>query len=281
MHIYEFKIKERKQLTIRNYLKKIGISSTVIKMLTKERGLIKVNNITKFTTDYVQYGDIITLHYKETKENNISPIKFSLNILYEDEYYIVVDKPSGTATIPSYCNYQNSLANYITYYMQGNGNKDFIYRAINRLDKDTSGIVIICKDAIAYDFLLRYGKIKKEYKAICYGKVKQRIIKSKIETTKTDGKNDIKRIVSSNGKYCYTKIFKKKYNKKTNTTICYIRLKTGRTHQIRVHLSSIGHPLIGDKIYSNNLDESQSLQLICYKTTFYNKLKNIKVKINV
>ena len=148
MKKYSFKVRNvEKPTTVKDYLKSIKVSNQVIKDLSKQMGLIKVNGKDKRTIDEVFCGDLLTLTVIETEKNQIIPVEFNLNIIYEDEYLLIVYKPYGISTIPSKGNYNTSLANYVCYYMLDK-QPDFIFRAINRLDKDAQGFVVIALDKL-------------------------------------------------------------------------------------------------------------------------------------
>lgn len=257
-----------KPTQIKIYLKLIGLSSQLIKNLSKNLGQIKVNEKDAIMTNQIFNGDILKLELIENETNQIIPIKKDLQIAYEDDYLLIIYKDKYTSTIPSYCNFKSSLANYVVDYMI-NKQKNFIYRALNRLDKNAEGYIIIPKDKLTYSLLLNNKSICKLYTAKVHGKVHKQIIEKNIATLKKDnGFNQIQRKINGLGKYAKTEIIESNYNKKLDYSIIKIYLHTGRTHQIRLHLSSIGHPLYGDKLYNENftLDD---LQLYCNELYFF------------
>ena len=245
---------------IKDYLKSIGISNQVIKDLSKEFGLIKINDVSKTTIDYIYNNDVLKLTVKENEKNDIILTPASIKITYEDEYFLVVYKPYGIATIPSYANYTNSLANFVCYYMHKK-DVNFIFRAINRLDKDAQGYVVIAKDKLIYSLLKK--NIQKFYTCFCLGKLDKQVISSKILTVPMqNGRNELLRQINNCGKESNTNIIETMYDKSKNITKAKIYITTGRTHQIRLHLSSIGHPIIGDALYGKD-EKNIPLQLYC------------------
>lgn len=263
-------------LPLKYYLRKIGISSTIIKDLRKEYGLVKLNNKITTVNELVKNNDKILLTIKEAFVNNVIPSKNKLDIAYEDDYIIIVYKPHGLDTIPTRHNNENTLANYVTYYANEK-NENFIFRCLNRLDKETEGYIIVAKDRLIYSLLTSNKSLHKVYTAVCKGKIQTMEISSHIETLKDEyGKNVMKRIVSSNGKSCLTKITNSKYNTEENISVLNIELQTGRTHQIRVHLSSLNHPIIGDKIYNDVEDNIKNipLQLYCNEIFIWHPILN-------
>lgn len=269
MITYLFKVKKNYD-KLKYFLLDLGFSFNLIKHLSKELGIVKKNNNPLRMNDRIYKNDIIEILSKEYEANYIIPVQGKLNIVYEDSFMLVVFKEKGIATIPSFSNYENSLANYVTNYVQ-QYKGDFIYRAINRLDKETSGFVIICKDLITYNLLLK-SKIIKEYEVLTTGKLEKQIIDKGILTTKDDkNRNNIKREISNEGKHSITEVVKTKYNKNLNISYGIIRPLTGRTHQIRVHLQSVGTPILGDSLYGTTT--ANRLYLNCYYTKFYHPIR--------
>ena len=277
MKKYIFKA-DKNYSKLRYYLLSLGLSSNTIKLLSKYEGQVRQNEKPIIMNQRVFKNSIIEIKLCENETSSIKLTKGNLNIYYEDDYFLVVYKNYGIATIPSYCNNENSLANFVCYYMQ-NKQPDFVYRALNRLDKDTSGFIIICKDVIAYNLLLN-SKVIKKYEVITIGKLKKQTIKDKILATKNEyDRNNILRVIDNkNGKDSITKILKAKYNKKSNISYGQIRIYTGRTHQIRLHLSTINCPILGDNLYGNK--KADRMYLNCYFISFYHPInkKTIKLK---
>lgn len=261
----------------KDFFKCEGFSSNLIKSLSREMGQIKRNSTPIRMNEEVKCGDSICINVKEFEKNEIIPIFSNLKIFYEDDNYLVIFKDNGTATIPSFCNNENSLANYVVDYMSKNNDNDFIFRAYNRLDKETSGFVLICKDLVSYDLLLKHkNSIIKQYEVLTKNEIKEKIINKPIYTKiNNDGRNELKRIIDSNGKPSITNILCTKYNHKLNISYAKIVLETGRTHQIRLHLSSINCPIIGDKLYGDCETDISNLTFtdtLCLK----NWQKNLK-----
>ncbi len=185
MKTYKF-ILNKDYEKVKDFFKEKGFSSNLIKSLSKEMGQILKNEKPIRMNEKVNCGDIVKINLIELERNNIIPICRQLKIDYEDDNYLIVFKDSGIATIPSYCNNENSLANFVTDYMQHKGQIDFVFRAFNRLDKETSGYVLICKDLISYDFLLNEkSQVLKKYEVITHNKLnKQQISKPNFNKNK-------------------------------------------------------------------------------------------------
>lgn len=273
---YTFKA-DKNYSKLRYYLQSIGLSTNTIKQLSKYEGQIRQNNKPIIMNQRVCKNSIIEINIEETEISEIVLTKGNLNIYYEDKYLLVVYKETGTATIPSYCNNENSLANYVCYYMSKT-QPDFIYRAINRLDKDTSGFIIICKDIIIYNLMSKY-KIIKKYEVVTIGKLKKQTITYKIISTKNECErnNILREIDNEKGKDSITKILYAKYYKKYNLSYGQIRIFTGRTHQIRLHLSTIKCPILGDRLYGNK--KADRMFLNCYYISFYHPILKKRIKL--
>ena len=205
--------------------------------------------------------DILTidLNYKE-ENSNIIAIKMNLDIVYEDEGLLLINKPAGVAVHPSIEHYDNSLASGVKYYFESKGIAKKI-RPVNRLDLNTSGLIVFAKNEYIQESLIRQMKnniFKKEYIAIVDGYLenKKGIIDEPIARK---AHSIIERCVSKDGKSAITEY--EVIKEKDNYSLIKCKLLTGRTHQIRVHFAYIGHPLIGDTLYGkkSNLIDRQAL----------------------
>ena len=214
--------------------------------------------------------DILTidLNYKEDNSNIIAN-KMNLDIVYEDEGLLILNKPAGFAVHPSIEHYDNSLASGVKYYFESKGIAKKI-RPVNRLDLNTSGLIVFAKNEYIQESLIRQMKnniFKKEYLAIVDGYLKNK--KGTIDEPIARKENSIiERCVSKNGKSAITEY--EVIKEKDNYSLIKCKLLTGRTHQIRVHFAYIGHPLIGDTLYGkkSNLIDRQALH--SYKISFCN-----------
>ena len=205
--------------------------------------------------------DILTidLNYKE-ENSNIIAIKMNLDIVYEDEGLLILNKPAGFAVHPSIEHYDNSLASGVKYYFESKGIAKKI-RPVNRLDLNTSGLIVFAKNEYIQECLIRQMKnniFKKEYLAIVDGYLENK--KGIIDEPIARKENSIiERCVSKDGKSAITEY--EVIKEKDNYSLIKCKLLTGRTHQIRVHFAYIGHPLIGDTLYGkkSNLIDRQAL----------------------
>lgn len=211
---------------------------------------------------------------EKEKTTNIKPIKMELDIVYEDDDLLIVNKPYGLVTHPTLKKVDMTLANGIVYYL------NIVPRFYNRLDMDTTGLIIIAKNSFTQSFLQNYGNVKKKYLALVEGKFEgEKIIEKPIYRPL----NELKRIIDEKGQYAKTKVKLIEYNEEKNVSLVECELFTGRTHQIRVHLSSINHPIIGDKLYNlNNRFREKRQMLHAYSIEFIHPRtqKNIHITID-
>ena len=222
---------------------KFQISDRLLVKLKKNKK-IWLNSTPTFVDSRLKPFDIVEILIDfEEKSENIIPTQMDLNIIYEDEYYIVINKPSGIAIHPSILHYTDSLANGVKFYFEQKNIKKKI-RPINRLDKDTSGIVIFAKNEYIQECLIKQMKNKqfiKKYIAIVNGNLDnlEGIINAPIARKEN---SIIERCINKDGQKAITHYeVIKQYNK---YSLVKCSLETGRTHQIRVHMAAISHPLI-------------------------------------
>ncbi|MDD3223829.1 MAG: RluA family pseudouridine synthase [Clostridium sp.] len=255
-----------KKVKIREYLKKsLDISSRFIKKASMDKK-ISVNGSTVKMNFMIENGDKIEINLSRDESQNIVPEKIDLSIVYEDDYVIVVNKPHGMIVHPTK-NYQSgTLANGLLYYFKEKG-ENCIVRLVNRLDMDTSGLVLIAKNQFAHMALSRDMKLesfKKGYKAVVMGNMDKEAGTIDLPIYKSD--DGIKRIIDERGQRSITHYSVEKHLK--NADLVKLNLETGRTHQIRVHLSSIGHPICGDTLYGGDSQLMTRQALHAYSLQF-------------
>ena len=224
-----------------------------------------LNNIVTDTRNKVKANDIITIDLSDEEDNsNIVPTKMNLDIIYEDDWFIVINKPSGIAIHPSNLHYSDSLSNGIKFYFDKIGLKKKI-RPVNRLDLNTSGVVIFAKcEYIQEQFTLQMTNniFKKEYLCLINGILDNK--SGKIDLPISRKQNSIiERCINENGKQSITHY--KVVQEFEDYSLIKCKLETGRTHQIRVHFSAINHPLLGDTLYGKKSDLITRQALHSYK----------------
>lgn len=231
------------------FLKKQGYSSTIISHLKKTEHGILLNGKWAYTRDVMKLGDLLEIRLiEEASSENIVPSNLPLDIIYEDEDLLVINKASGVPIHPSQGNYDNTLANAVAYYYQQQ-NVPYTYRCINRLDRDTTGLLILAKHMYSASLLsnmVQNREIHREYLAIATGKTENcGTITAPI--ARVDGSTIEREVHDTNGEYACTHYRTLDY--KDGYSLVSLKLETGRTHQIRVHMKHIGHPLPGDFLY--------------------------------
>lgn len=230
--------------TIEDNLRNEGFSASIITELRKELGLIQNLSTNKIlrTIDNINIGEKYQIILKDNITRHIPKYDFPLNIVYQDEDLIIINKPQDLAVISTNIHYAKSLENALA-----NIFGDFIYRPVNRLDKDTSGLIIIAKNQLAHS-LLQAQHITKKYVALVDGKLEgEGIIDAPIYKCDI---GSMMRIVDNRGKSAKTKY--KSLKVYDDYSLVEFTLFTGRTHQIRVHSAYIGHPLCADFLYNPN-----------------------------
>lgn len=259
---------------IKDFLKgEIGLSAT---LLTKVKfGGVRVSGETVTMRRVVHTGDEVEITLPQEESEGIESIEGRLDVVYEDEHILVVDKPTNMPVHPSRGNSLVTLANIVMHYM-GEG---FTFRAINRLDRDTSGLVIIAKHRFAAARLsedMKRGGFEKYYTALleCAPQKLCGIIDAPIEREAPDS---IKRMVREDGKRAVTE-YRVRELLPDGRAVCDIRLHTGRTHQIRVHMAYIGAPLYADFLYGKRI-EGECYSLRASRIVFAHPISREKMDI--
>ena len=249
--------------------------STRLKNKLIKKNRIYLNNKITDTRNNVKIGDKIIIDFNYEEDNtNIVPQKMNLEIIYEDDWLIAVNKPSGIAIHPSILHYNNSLSKDIRFYFDQISLKKKI-RPINRLDKDTSGIVIFAKCEYIQECLNK-NKINKEYICLCSGIFDKKEGTINLPIARKEN-SIIERCIDENGKEAIThyKILKEF----ENYSLVLCKLETGRTHQIRLHMSSIGHPILGDTLYGKPSTKVARQALHSYKIEFIHPINKNEIQL--
>ncbi len=253
---------------IHELLKAHGYSSTVIRHLKETENGIQRNGVWSRVYEPLCSGDTVTiLLTEEASSENIVPTPLPLDIVYEDEDLLIINKPAGMPIHPSQGNYDNTLANACAYYFQQKG-EPFTYRCINRLDRDTTGLLIIARHAYSASLLssmVAKREIHREYLALATGLVPDSgVIEAPI--ARVDGSTIEREMNFETGEFARTHYRRLEY--KNGYSLVSLKLDTGRTHQIRVHMKYIGHPLPGDFLYNPDYSMIRRQALHSYRLTF-------------
>ena len=245
--------------TIEHFLKAQEFPHQAIVQLKKTTEGILRNDVWAYTSEKLVCNDVLKLHLVEdVPESNIAPIYTPLNIVYEDDDLLVIDKPANMPIHPSMNHHEGTVANGLMHYFHAQG-IPFTFRAINRLDRDTSGLTMVAKHLLSGGILSRQvstKEIKRTYRAICEGMLPENgTIDAPIARV---ADSTIERCVDfENGERAVTHFKRIAYDEVKNLSLVELQLETGRTHQIRVHLKHLGHPIIGDFLYNPNYSYCQ------------------------
>lgn len=238
--------------TIEQLLRSLGYSKNLLIFLRNAPQGITVDGVPAYTTHLLNAGECLTIQLIETdSSHNIVPVPMELNIVYEDEDILVICKDANVPIHPSQGNYDCTLANGIAYHYQQKG-EPFVYRAINRLDRDTTGLLIIAKHRLSASILslmIQNREIHREYLAIVDGltDISGTIC---VPIARVPGSTIERGVNSVSGEYACTHYQRLHYQEDLDCSLVSLTLETGRTHQIRVHMKHIDHPLLGDFLYN-------------------------------
>lgn len=251
---------------VSSFLKHKGYSTQNRVNLKKDEKSIRVNGVCVFQNAILRARDVLEVQIREQESSDgIIPVELSLEIVYEDEDLLVINKPAGMPIHPSLHNYDNSLGNALAWYFKKQ-DKPFVFRCINRLDRDTSGLTIVAKHMVSGAILsqmvaakskdgLEADGIHREYLAIVEGHVtpEQGVIDAPIARKESQC---LERVVDwENGERAVTHY--QVIRQTADYSLVALQLETGRTHQIRVHMSYLGYPLVGDFLYNPNYAGNQ------------------------
>ena len=260
--------------SIEQFLKAMEYPHQAIVQLKRTHEGILRNDTWAYVNEKLSTGDILQLHLVEDEtDTSILPLYVPLDIVYEDEDLLIINKPANMPIHPSMNHHEGTMANGLLHYFKEKG-EHFTFRCINRLDRDTSGLTIVAKHLLSAGILSRAvskREIKRTYRAICQGKTAESgTINAPIARAYD---STIERCVDfENGEHAITHYKRIAYDEMNDLSLVELRLETGRTHQIRVHLKHIGHPIIGDFLYNPDFRFCDRQALHSYSLSFRHPL---------
>lgn len=259
--IFRYQITEA-EIKVNDFLRKVHIPAAVIASFKNHNGQLLVNDQTVSGAYILKRGDLLEVVFPSSSQgDNISSVKGPLDIVYEDAYLLIVNKQPNLATIPTREHFNNSLANFIMSYYKRNGIEANIH-FVSRLDAPTSGLIMLAKNSYMLT-LLKTSQLEKHYLLEVVGNSIQPsgIIETGIEK---DPESIIKRKITAliNSKTIYQRILVKEETCIIDATLC-----TGKTHQLRLHFSNMGYPIVGDSLYGTQTNDG-ILHLHSYQLSF-------------
>lgn len=267
---------EGKQQTLKKFLAARGVSHRLMGKIRRQKGAVLVDGKKVPFGTVLHQNEQVTLVLPEEKPViKIAASPKPIEVLYEDANWLLVAKPAGLTSVPGPSNREDTLVNRVKYYLERNGRKNVVPHIITRLDRYTSGVVLLAKHSFAQGLIdkqVSNHEFDKRYYAIVAGQITKQHGLIEAPLKRKEGENF--QIVSPDGKQAVTEYWLKA--NLAGGSLVEVKLHTGRTHQIRVHFQSKGHPLLGDELYKGPLDmgiERQALHAyhLAFNDPFTNK----------
>ena len=267
---------------VKTFLRKHEVSKGLLAKIKFRGGDIRVNGQSQNATYLLDIGDQVVIDIPpEEGFETLEAIDYPLDILFEDDHFLILNKPFRVASIPS-VNHSNTIANFIKGYYVKQAYEHQQVHIVTRLDRDTSGLMLFAKHGYAHarlDKQLQKKSIEKRYFALVKGAGVLEPEGNIIAPIARDEDSIITRRVAKGGKYAHTEY--KVIASYGDIYLVDIRLHTGRTHQIRVHFSHIGFPLLGDDLYGGSLEHGiQRQALHCHFLSFYHPFLEEQLEIS-
>lgn len=267
-----------KESSLKSFLNEQGVSRRLLAKIKFQGGTLFVNGKVENTRFGVKPNDVVKIIIPDEGEHEtMLPFESELDIVFEDEHLLIVNKPSGVATIPSQYHKNGTMANYVKYYYNQQGYVNRVIHVITRLDRDTTGLMLFAKHGFAHammDKQLQSGELKKFYGALVGGDIDTLEDSARIDLPiGREETSIIQRRVIETGQHAITDY--KLDAKNDGIAKVSIQLHTGRTHQIRVHFSHLGCPLIGDSLYGGEMTKGIDRQALhCERLEFRHPFTN-------
>lgn len=281
--IYEWKYEGEKEVLLRTFIRDQGISKRLLAKVKYSGGRILLNGEERTVRAVVKSGDEVTIQVPDEGEHETTvAVSVPISILYEDEHFLAVDKPAGVASIPSVQHPRLSMANRVKGYYQRQQYPDQVIHIVNRLDRDTTGVMLLAKHQHAHgmmDKVLRQGGMDKVYYALLSEHSPQLQPHGYIDAPIGRSEDSIiTRRVTPEGKSALTEYWMGQDYQ--GSPLVRIKLHTGRTHQIRVHFQHLDAPLLGDTLYGGREDPLMTRQALhCRALSFRHPFTNEAVTI--
>lgn len=266
---------------LRDYLRTIGISAALLARLKRREDGILLNGTRVTVRAVLSRGDVLELAIEDSASpEHVVPTEMPLDILFEDADLLVINKAANTPTHPSHGHFTDTLANGLAHHFAVRG-EIFCPRFINRLDRDTTGVVLVARHALSAAVLSRAmaeGSIQKTYLALVHGRMDApRMIESGIRRA---AESIIFREVCDKGEGDFAKTEAIPLFATDQMSLVRLIPHTGRTHQLRVHMASVGHPLFGDGLYGNANDGFQRHALHAVRIAFAHPVTGETVRVS-
>lgn len=263
----------------------LGLSGRTITFLKQKENGILLNGVHVTVRNKLKAGDVLSIDYTDSEDSNLSaivPVSIPLDIVYEDDDVLLINKPFGMPTHPSHEHQTDTLANALAYLCKKRG-VPFVFRAVNRLDAGTSGLVLIAKHKLAASRLsaqMTDKKIRKTYFAILHGSISPAFGNIEGYMRLEEGghmKREVCEKEDANAMYALTR-YKRVYANDLYSAVLAMPA-TGRTHQLRVHFTSLGHPLCGDTLYGYPSTHISRQALHAYRLSFFHPATGQAMKV--
>ena len=277
---FNYRYEGSSPIKVRTFIMEHGVTRTLLKKIKFHGGDTLVNGKSVFANTMISHGDEVTVVLPPEEGNDhVIPSYEPINVAYEDDNYLIVNKDAGVASVPSHIYAADSLVNRVKGYFTKNGKPDQRIHIVTRLDRDTSGLVIFAKHHFAHSVLdkaLKDRTIHKEYLAVVAGNLISKQIEIRLPIGRAEG-SFVKRAIREDGKQAYTSVYPEQVL--GDSSLVRAVIHTGRTHQIRVHMAAVGHPLLGDWLYNEDDKRMPRQALHCHHVSFYDPFKEQQISV--
>lgn len=269
---FSWTVEKKEPQQVKTFLKEQGVSKGLLAKIKFQGGKIEVNHSVENVLYKLAFGDQVKITIPDEKEHETLLVDdVPIEIIFEDEHYLVVNKPAGIASIPAQYHPNGTMANRVKAYLKAQNYQDQVIHVVTRLDRDTTGLMLFAKHGFAHAMLdqeLRKKEVIKIYQALVGGRVSDLKEHETIQLPiGRDLSSIIKRTIVKTGQQAKTEYWLMKG--KDGVALVNIQLHTGRTHQIRVHFEAIGCPLLGDDMYGGKMNKGIERQALhCCQLSF-------------